>query len=305
MIHFFDVSFFNPFFGALCALLSAASWAWGDILWSRIGEKLSATGMNIVKMLLGSVFLAIIIVLLGYFKPVSFHHAFFLAASGLLGIAVGDTLFFVSLKSLGPRLASLMGALIPVSIALCSFVFLKERLHLVTLAGIALTILGIVWVLNEQALEGSFIVKNKSLGIKCGGMAVVCTTIGFLLAKIGVESESTAQGALIRLVSGALGLLLWGMVRKEVGAWITPFRSRPLVKEVVFAVFVVVVGGFWLSLVALKYTSASVAGTLIATTPAFMLPLLVVLQKEKVSWRSCFGAVLVVAGVALIMAYQG
>ena len=58
--------------------------------------------------------------------------------------------------------------------------------------------------------------------------------------------------------------------------------------------------GVWLSLIALRLTKTGIAATLMATTPILVLPLVVLLRGERVSPRATIGALVAVAGVALI-----
>ena len=55
-----------------------------------------------------------------------------------------------------------------------------------------------------------------------------------------------------------------------------------------------------LSLVAVQRTSAGVAASLMATTPVLILPIVVLLGRERFSLASLGGALLAVAGVALL-----
>jgi drug/metabolite transporter (DMT)-like permease len=71
-------------------------------------------------------------------------------------------------------------------------------------------------------------------------------------------------------------------------------------KSLLWVVLITVFGGFWLSLVALKHLDASIAGTLCSTSPLFILPMVVIILKEKIKPRSILGAVVAVAGIALI-----
>jgi drug/metabolite transporter (DMT)-like permease len=64
-----------------------------------------------------------------------------------------------------------------------------------------------------------------------------------------------------------------------------------------------VVGPFlavWLSLVAVSLIAAGVAATLNAVTPIMVLPLVVLFYRERLSWRSIAGAVVAVAGAAVL-----
>jgi len=286
------------FYGGV-SLLSACSWALGAILWRRLGEHLSSYSMNLGKVILGSIGLGIILLLIG-FEPVGTQSVLFLGLSGVLGIAIGDTFFFLALMELGPRRASLMGALNPVAIAVAAALFLGERPSAGAWAGIAATTLGVGWVLWERApaVGGA---PDSSLGIRYGLLSVLCTAFAVLLAKVGVLSVPTVQAAWIRLVAGSIGLVLWGVCRSELGGWVRPFGNTRLLAKVVAVVTVVVIGGFWLSIVALKHIDASIAGTLNSTSPLFILPLSSVLLKEKISLRTILGTVVAIGGVALIL----
>lgn len=280
------------------ALVSAAFWALGGILWRKIGEEISPFSMNLSKGIIGSLYLAVVLLVMGI-EPVSMRAFLFLGLSGLIGIAIGDTLFFMSLMQLGPRLSSLMGALIPVFIVLSAVIFLGERPSFLVWVGIFLTVSGVAWVLWER-LPQDKIIKNKSLGIKYSLLSIICTTAGTILAKVGVTSVSTIQATSIRLFWGCTGLILWGCLNHRLKSWLVPFKNLRLLKNVSFVVFMVVFGGFWLSLLALKYMDASVASTLNSTSPMFVLPMAAIMLKEKIPIRAVLGAAIAVGGVALI-----
>lgn len=281
------------------SLLSACSWAVGAILWRKLGEQLSSYSMNLSKVVIGSLFLGFILLFIG-FEPVTARSMTFLGLSGVLGIAVGDTFFFLSLMQLGPRRASLMGALNPVVIAVSAALFLGERPTLGGWGGIVVTTLGVWWVIWERAAgdKGS---ENITLGIRYALISVLCTAGAVLFAKVGVVSVPTAQAAWIRLLAGSVALMLWGASRSELGKWVSPFSKGILLAKVVAVVSVVVVGGFWLSIVSLKHIDAAIAGTLNSTAPLFILPLSVIFMKEKLSLRTVLGTGIAVGGIALIL----
>lgn len=286
------------FFYGLVALVSAATWALGDILWRKIGEEISPISMNLSKVIIGSLYLAVVLLVIGR-EPVNMRAFFFLGISGIIGIAIGDTFFFMSLMQLGPRLISLMGTLIPVFMALSAVIFLGERPSFLVWVGIFLTVSGVAWVLWKRMPQNK-IIKNKSLGFKYCLVAIICTVAGVLFAKIGVKSVPTIQATFIRIFWGAIGLILWGCLNHQLKSWLSPFRNPRLLKKVSFVVFIVVFGGFWLSLLALKYIDVSIAMTLNSTTPLFILPMVAIMLKEKISIRAVLGAAVAVIGVALI-----
>ena len=285
-------------FGGIFALVSAASWALGTILWRKIGDKISPLSMNLSKGIIGLIFLGIALLLAGI-EPVSLKTFLILALSGLLGIAVGDTLYFMSLMQLGPRLTSLMGALTPVFIAFSAVFFLNERPSLPVWIGIFLTIGGVAWVLWERVPQKKLI-GNKSLGIKYGLLSILAMTAGVIFAKIGVEKAPALEATFIRILGAVAGLALWGGRNRRLKGWLIPFKDFHLLKNVSFVVFIGTFGGFWLFLLALKMIDASVVSVLSSTAPLFILPMTAVMLREKISFRAGVGAAIAVGGVALM-----
>jgi len=255
--------------------------------------------MNLAKTAIGTLCLGVVLLFVGT-EAIPSRSIVFLALSGILGIAVGDTFFFLALMQLGPRRASLMGALNPVAIAVAAAALLGERPTTGAWAGIVATTFGVGWVLWERSPSGRGPECSPS-GVRWGLLSVLCTAGAVLLAKVGVASVPTVHATWIRLLAGSAGLVLWGASRSELGGWVDPFRRGTLLAKVAVVVLVVVFGGFWLSLVALKHIDAAIAGTLNATGPLFILPMSVLFMKEKLSLRAVLGTGIAVGGVGLLL----
>jgi len=284
--------------GSSAALVSAAAWAFGSILFRKLGDEVSPLGMNLAKGIIGILYLGVVLLVIGI-EPVSSRTFLLLGVSGLLGIALGDTFFFKALINLGPRLTILLGTLGPAFTVILAVVFLRERPSLLAWMGIFLTTAGVIWVLWEQTPQKK--IKEKwASGIKYALLSALCISVGIIFAKIGVASCSTLQATLIRFLGSLLGLTIFGCATHNLKNWLTPFRNPRLLRFAFFTVFVVIFGGFWLFLVALKYIDASIAAILNSTTPLFILPMAIFLLKEKISFRTILGAIMAVGGITLI-----
>src|SRR5437016_9169401 len=88
--------------GILAALGSAASWALGAVLFKKLGDQLSSPAMTLVKSFISAALLGLALLAIG-FTNLSAHALLWLVVSGVLGIALGDTLFFAALKELTPH----------------------------------------------------------------------------------------------------------------------------------------------------------------------------------------------------------
>lgn len=290
--------FIYKILGSLAALFSASAWAFSSILFRRLGEKALPLGMNLGKCIIGVLYLGVVLVFTGI-KPVSIQSFLLLGVSGLLGIAFGDTFFFKALIYLGPRLSLLLGTLGPVFTVTLAVIFLREKISLLVCLGIFLTVAGVTWVLWQQSPDEKR-GENYLRGIQYALLSMICTSIAIILAKIGVVSISALEATFIRLFWGIIGLALWGGLNRQLKDWLSPFKDPRSLKLILFAVLVAIFGGFYLFLVALKYTDASIVTILNSTTPLFILPMAAFILKEKVSIREVTGATLAVAGVVLI-----
>jgi drug/metabolite transporter (DMT)-like permease len=59
--------------------------------------------------------------------------------------------------------------------------------------------------------------------------------------------------------------------------------------------------GVWTFMVAITYAEAGVAATLGSLMPVFIIPVVWVLYRQRTSWRGVLGAVVAIAGVAILM----
>ena len=123
--------------------------------------------------------------------------------------------------------------------------------------------------------------KNKSSGIFFGMMSVFCTVIGIILAKDALRSTSAIQASFIRMVAGASGLFLWGLVRGKHQSSLRLLSDFKLLLKVSGIMFIATFGGFFLSLYSLKQIEASVASCLNSTAPLFVIPLAAIFLREK------------------------
>lgn len=269
-----------------------------------MGDELSANEMNLAKGLLGSAFLALALCAAGA-RPVGARDFASLGLSGVLGIAVGDSLYFVSLVGLGPRLATLLGALGPILTAILAVAFLGERPSPAAWLGIVAAAGGVAWVLLEGRPDSGGETASGAdwwKGLRYGLFAVLCSALGMILAKKGVSSVPALEAALIRVGCGAGALLAWGALRREAGGWLTALRSPRRLGRLCLIVFVATFGGFWLSLVALSRADAWLVGVLLSTTPLLVLPMTAAAFGERIRLRAVAGTLVAVAGVALALA---
>ncbi|WP_289021632.1 DMT family transporter [Desulfobacter postgatei] len=286
--------------GIIAALISAASWAAGSFLFKRIGESVSPFGMTLVKGTISIVFLGLALAVTGY-GAISTNAVFLLCLSGVIGIAVADTLFFAALQDLGPVALVVFFMMGQILTAVLAIFFLGEMPPLKAWAGIFFTLAGIGTVLWHKISLDKDSKRSGIRGTILGALSMICMSTSTIIAKPALDSVSTIFATLLRMTSGTLCILLFGIFTQQVKDWLAPVRNIKMVTRFVFSVAVVTFGGFWLSLVAIKYVDIAIASTLSATEPLFLIPMAIVLFKEKISAWEVVGIVSATSGVFLII----
>ena len=295
----------SPAIGIGAALGSAASWALGAILFKRIGERMSPLAMTLAKAVVSVIFLGIALLFLG-FSRIAPHDLWMLVASGLVGIAVGDTLFFAALQHLGPQTLVVLMMVGQVATALLALVFLGERPSPKAWVGIGCVIVGVAIVLWAN-LSGER-QRSRTRGIVLGLLSVACMAVSVIFAKQGLDGgapvsetmQQTMQGTCVRMLAGAVGIALFGLFTGQLRAWFAEGRNARLAGSFLFAVCVVTFGGFWLSLLAIRHVDVAIANTLNSLEPVFVLPLAAILLKEKITALQVVGTLTALAGVIVL-----
>lgn len=293
--------------GLSLALLSAASWAVGALLYKRAAAQLPPLILNLVTSVAGLGVLALcwgLPAVLAASPPQSalpLQALAPLAVSGLLGIALGDTLFFAALRDLSGHATVVLAALSPVLSALLAVAVLGERPSAQTGVGAALVVAGVAVVLHAQTAEAGP-TQTRRRGILLGLAAVLAMATGTLLAKPLLQQVAPLEATLVRMTAGVMGLVAvtgctrqpWRAVRI---AWQPPHRW-PLAMGAV----VVALGGFWGLHASLRAADLSVVAAVHACEPLVALPLARWLLGERIAPRAVAGAVVAVLGLGLLYA---
>lgn len=290
--------------GEVAAISAAALWCVATLLYGRLGQEISPLAMNLFKGLMALVMMLATMLALGLsFSSMPTSTFLLLVLSGVAGIGLGDTLHFIALKELGARLCLLIESLAPPLTVIMAFAFLNQGLSLINLLGIVITMAGIVWVISERAPAG----QGKHLTLKgCFAAfgAALCQAGGTVLtfeafAEVEVGALWTA---VIRMVAGLAALLLiLPLMRRHFALHQVRQTREHFWKWLLLASFIGTFLCIWLQQIAVKHTiNPGIAQTLLCASPVLILPL-AAWQGERITLRASLGAVVALAGIALLM----
>lgn len=275
--------------GEIAALTAALLWAIASILFAGAGRHIQAVNLNLVKGLLACSMILVVLAIGSLFQIPGFALAslfaispegfMLLIISGIIGIGAGDTAYFACLRRIGPQNGLMIESTAPIIAALLALLLFQEILGGLAWSGIVLTSIGVIMVVRwSQSAYGY--VPNLS-GILFGLLAALCQATGIVLSRQALldnQIEPLAS-ALVRLFSALCIIIVWFILRQLVTSKVTAYQSvgetvnlllkNKLLVRVVGAITLGTFLGIYLMQVSVKYTSAGITQTLLATSPLF------------------------------------
>ena len=300
------------YLGEFISIGVAFSWT-ATALLSEFGSKrLGNLTLNVLRMALALLFSVVFFgVVTGNILPpgASAEACGWMLLSGLVGYVIGDFCLFQCYIIIGSRYGQLFMTLAPLSAALMAWVTLGQQMTLMSILAMLVTLFGISISVLGRGEHHKVSLKLPLNGILFAIGAAVCQGVGLVLSKIGMdyyEPSASMPEWLVpfsanfyRCVAGIIGFTFLLYFRDGIG----PLREAMHDKKglyvatatTIFGPFV----GVGFSLMAVQYTAAGIASTLMAMTPIIIIMPAYWLFHEKITWKAVLGALISVMGVSL------
>ena len=317
------------FLGEFISLGVAFSWTIAALA-SEIGSKrLGVLVMNVWRLGLALLFSAVLLwFTFGQPYPVYAGGTtwLWLLASGVVGYFFGDWCLFNSYLTIGSRMGQLFMTLAPMFAALSAWIMIGQTLSWTALLAMSVTLLGIgITILGRD--EHHHVALGLPLkGILYGIGAGLGQGVGLVLSKIGVDhytqdiaSHLSTQSTdftpltshlsplivlpfasnMIRCVAGLACFTAWLFLSGRIGRMRESIHDGKGLLATVIAVFSGPFIGVGFSLMAVQYTAAGIASTIMALTPILILLPSRWLFHQPITIKGIVGAVISVVGVSL------
>jgi drug/metabolite transporter (DMT)-like permease len=296
-----------PYIGEIAALGAAISWSMWALISTSASRRIGSFAMNCYRMLFG--------VALIYSAWIATRHSLLLSGissenwtllgmSGLFGFFFADICLFQCYVDLGPRLGVLLFNTYPLIGAVIAWVFLKEILSPLAVAGILITVAGIVWVATERR-DRDHAVRHPHFkrGIFLALIASLFQSISFAVAKpamTGAGGVDPLAATLIRAIFG--GLMFWfvAVFSGKINRIIASASDKKAIGLIGGGAFLGPAFGVWLSMVAIRHAPIGIASAIMAMMPVTIIPMTALVYKERITWRAFLGAAIACAGVAIL-----
>jgi drug/metabolite transporter (DMT)-like permease len=296
----------NSYIGEIAALGTACCWSIGSIFFTISSRKIGHHTVNRLRLIVGLILLVIThLVLTGTLWPhgTTLEHWLWFGLSGIIGFAIGDTLLFRSFVLVGPRLAMLMMALVPVFSTLIAWLFLNEVLVIHDIIAIIVTLGGITWVIlaRPRRNPADKVKDLYAVGLLCGIGGALGQAIGLIFSKKGLMTGFPAlSGNILRICVASLVIWAAAAMGRRIHTTIHAMKNKKAFLAMCGGALLGPFLGVWLSLIAVDNTYVGIASTLMALPPVFLIPLSHWVFKEKITLGAIMGTLVTMIGVTLI-----
>ncbi len=286
------------------ALSCALSWAVSVLLFRRLSG-LDPDAVNLFKNVGASVLLLLTMAATGtrFDTQRSLTDWVLLGVSGVLGLAIADTLFLAGLRRIDASIAAVTDCAYSPSVILVSAVWLGEALRLGVWFGGPLVVLGLVLVSLRPPLTATTKPPDR-IGVLLAVAGVVTTAVGVVLAKPALDKSSLIEATTVRLLFGAGGLFLLQLLFGRAKRGVALFRPQPIWTIAIPATLLGTYISMLLWLGGMKYGTPSRTSLLNQAGAIFVLLLSRFVLGEVVPLRRWAGAGIAAIGVALVLALK-
>lgn len=293
----------NAYLGELAALLVAICWSFSSLSFEAAGKRIGSLQVNFIRLVLAFIFLTLFNGIFRHqFWPQSFsaHAWFWLSLSGLVGFVFGDYFLFNAYVIVGARVSMLVMSLVPLITAVIGWLFLGEVMNLREILAMLVTICGVAIVIVGRNTEnGKLKFSQPATGILYALGGAIGQAVGLVLSKYGMSDYNAFGATQIRVITGMVGFAVIFLILKRFPLLAKVVHNRDAMKYTTIGAFIGPFLGVSLSLYAVQRTITGIASTIMAIVPVLIIPLEVLIKKEKITFREVAGAIIAVGGVAL------
>ena len=288
--------------GEIFALTCALMWAFAVVFFRRSGETIPPLALNLFRVGLSSAAFLLTLAVLRepLFRPAPVGDYLILAASGVIAIALSDTLFHMSLNRVGAGVNAIVDTLYSPFTVVMAFLMLGERLGALDLTGMVLIVTGVI-IATRVKLPPGLSRRTLVMGILLGVGAMATLSFGIVLAKPVLEGHDVVWSTTIRQLASLLVLVPAALLgpggRRNFRVFLPDRSWRFSVPGTLMGSYLALL--FWIG--GMKYSQAGTAAILNQTSTIYLLILASVILKEPFTRRKAIAAGLALCGILLVL----
>ena len=256
--------------GFFAAISAVCFWTFACSIWRIESEKLLPIQINIYKNVLASIFFLPVILSINWLS--NLNSIFFLMISGIVGIAIGDTLYINSLKIIGTRKTLSFEAITPIIATTVAKLSINEIYPQKVWIGSLIVSFSLFMIVRQNTYKKDHSKEIKIFGILCAMGSVLCAVFAALISRIILISSTLTplQTTEIRLLSASIFLFLF--FKKD---FLQLLQNRSITKKSHSNLFLsTLIGtnfGILFQQIVFKYLPIGIGWTLLSLSPVFAL----------------------------------
>ncbi len=288
--------------GKFFALASALVWAGAVILFKKSGETVSPYALNLFRVGVSCILFVITLLVMGesFWGRAPLGDYLILFASGIIAIAISDTLFHMCLNIVGAGINAIVDCLYSPSVLIFAYILLGERIGALQYSGMALIILG-VFAASRHTPPGGLAPRRLALGIVYGVLAMATLGFGIVIAKPVLNRSPVIWATAMRQIGCLAAMLPIAVLsprRREILSVFRPSSSwRFSLPGTVLGSFLALI--MWIA--GMKYAKASIAAILNQTTTIYILIFASLFLGETFTRRKAAAAALAMGGIVMVI----
>jgi drug/metabolite transporter, DME family len=289
--------------GIILGLASAFIWATTSLAIKAQADDIHPTSFNAFRMAVAAVFtFALLPFFVDWqtFTRIPLNAVIGLSISSIIGIAIGDVLYFWSMTKIGTSRALPISGTYPLFTWALAVPLLGEPVTVSALIGTGLVLLGVYLLAPNNGANVHVDARTERLGILAAIVAAALWAIATTMLKMGIqESPGVLVVNAIRLPVAAIGTALVAHWQVGPKVW-RGYNRRALPKLIALALYSTGIGMIVWTLT-VEYAGAARAALLNTAAPLIGVPLSILALKEHVTPKMIMGTLLSVGGVWLIL----
>ena len=299
--------------GAAAALASSFTWALTSVLLTSQAGRVSPLVMSAIRSATASLLLfGMLVATWGFaqYDAMTAITGLSMAGSGIMGQALGDTLYINALGRLGVnRSFPITNSAYPFLTFLLAVLILGEDIKWTTPIGGLLIVAGITWIVLEQRRADA--AGNVHVEVMRGVLFAVAAAFAWSLATVwlrGQQGNLDAIGAAtIRIPAASLATIATVAVLSQtaMASRASTAPSRSLSREsvaVIAAAGILGTGvGSVLFIYAVENIGAAKTAFLTTSAPLFALPMGMLFLSERLTPRELLGTAVTIVGIWLVL----
>jgi drug/metabolite transporter (DMT)-like permease len=306
-----------PFAGELSCLAAALLWAVAVSMFRRPVVEFGARTVNLAKCSIGALLQGLTVLALGQMGALwdaPRSALLFIAASGIVGLTIGDTALFSAVARIGVHRTLLLQTLSPVFAALLALGWQNEIPTTWEMAGAVVILSGVALVVTQRRAQpeaDGFAAPESTpeqrgtgapvaAGLLLGALAALGQGSGMVLAKAGMTDVPVLPASFLRLSTAAVGLMVLALALRRTGRLRKLLGAPILISRLLPATLLGTYLALFLMMFGVAMAPVAVAATLLSVSPVFGLLIDAFVNKQPVTTRGVAGTLLAIIGVAVL-----